>query len=48
MSQTGPGTITLGDLFGDQSHTLTFTLTSTQPNSSSGVIVWNLRQFADE
>ena len=47
-SQSGPGTITVGDLLGDQSHTLTFTLTSTQPNSTSSVIVSNLRQFADE
>ena len=48
QSQTGPGTITIGDLLGDQSHTLTFTLTSTQPNSTSAVIVSNLKQFADE
>jgi hypothetical protein len=48
QSQAGPGTITVGDLFGDESHTLTFTLTSTQPNSTSSVIVSNLRQFADE
>jgi hypothetical protein len=48
QSQAGPGTMTVGDLFGDQSHTLTFTLTSTQPNSTSSVIVSNLRQFADE
>ena len=48
QSQAGPGTITVGDLFGDQSHTLTFALTSTQPNSTSSVIVSNLRQFADE
>jgi hypothetical protein len=40
--------LTLGDLLGDESHTLTFKLTSTQPNSTSEVIVSNLVQFADE
>jgi hypothetical protein len=46
--QAAPGTITIGDFFGDESHTVTFTLTSTQPNSTSAVIVSNLNQFADE
>jgi hypothetical protein len=49
QSPTAPvGTITIGDVFSDESHTVTFTLTSTQPNSTSSVIVSNLRQFADE
>ncbi len=46
--QAAPGTITIGDLVGDESHTVTVTLTSTQPNSTSAVIVSNLEQFADE
>jgi hypothetical protein len=45
--EAAPGTITLGDLHGDESHTLTFTLTSAQPNSTSAIIVSNLQQFAD-
>jgi hypothetical protein len=48
QSESAPGTITIGDLFGDESHNVTFTLTSTQPNSTSAVIVSNLLQFADE
>jgi hypothetical protein len=42
------GTITIGDLFSGESHTVTFTLTSTQPNSTSSVVISNLNQFADE
>jgi hypothetical protein len=42
------GTITIGDLLGDESHSVTVALTSTQPNSTSAVSVSNLLQFADE
>jgi hypothetical protein len=48
QSASGPARISVGDLVGDVSHTLTFTLTSSSPNSSSSVIVSNLNQFADE
>ncbi len=48
QSQSGPGTISLGDLDPQVSHSVTFTLTSTLPNSSSSVVVSNFRQFADE
>jgi hypothetical protein len=47
-SQTEPGTISVGDVFGGESHTVSITLTSVQPNSTSGVIVSNIQQFADE
>jgi hypothetical protein len=46
--QAAPGTITIGDLVGDESHTVIFTLTSAQPNSTSAVVVSSLQQFADE
>jgi hypothetical protein len=47
QSESAPGTITIGDPIGGLSHSITVTLTSTQPNSTSAVIVSNLEQFAD-
>ena len=44
-SPTGLGTISLGDLLGDQSHTLTFTLTSSAANSTSSAVISDIRQF---
>jgi hypothetical protein len=43
-----PATITIGEVFNDESHSVTFTLSSAQPNSASSVIVSNISQFADE
>ena len=40
------GTISVGDLLGNTSHTLKFVLTSSNPNSSSSVTISNLMQYA--
>jgi hypothetical protein len=49
QSPTAPvGTITIGDVFSNESHSGTRALSSPQPNSSSGVVVSNPSQFADE
>jgi pimeloyl-ACP methyl ester carboxylesterase len=45
QSPTGLGTLSVGDILGDQSHTLTFTLTSTAANSTSSAVISDIRQF---
>ena len=46
LSPTGLGTIAVGDPNGDVNHTLTFTLTSPNANSTSSVTVSNLQQLS--
>ncbi len=46
LSPSGLGTISIGDPNGDVNHTLTFTLTSDDPNKTSSVTVSNLQQLS--
>jgi hypothetical protein len=46
-TQKNPGTLSFGNVDGGETNTITFQLTSTKPNSSSGVTISNLQQFAN-
>ena len=46
LSPTGLGTISVGDVFGDANHTLTFTLTSSAPNPTSEVKISQVQQYS--